>query len=76
MAQNGPNRGVFSHFLEFESLVFSDFAYYDRQQWYLAGTGGPVTEKKCSSPNWAHFEIFLIRNASIRNGSQNCLKML
>ena len=36
--------------LEFESLDLSDFAYYDRQAWYLAGTGGPVAEK-FSGPN-------------------------
>jgi len=33
-------------FLEFEPLDFSDFAYYHRQARYLAGTGGPVAEKK------------------------------
>ena len=37
--------GVSGHFLDFESLDFSDFAYYDRQAWYLADTGGPMTEK-------------------------------
>ena len=26
-----PKFGVFGHFLEFESLDFADFAYYDRQ---------------------------------------------
>ena len=28
---NLPKFGVFGHFLEFESLDFSNFAYYDRQ---------------------------------------------
>ena len=54
MGPNLPKFGVFGHFLEFESLDFSDFAYYDRQAWYLAGTGGPVAEKKLSSPNLGH----------------------
>ena len=37
-----PKSGVFGHFLDFKSLDFSDFVYYNRQQWYLAGTGGLV----------------------------------
>ena len=32
-----PKFEVFGHFLEFESLDFLDFAYYDRQAWYLTG---------------------------------------
>ena len=42
---------VLGHFLEFEQLDFSDFAYYNRQAWYLAGTGGLVAEQKFSGPN-------------------------
>ena len=53
MGPNLPKSGVFSHFLEFESLDFSDFAYYDRQAWYLAGTGGSVAEKKFPVQIWA-----------------------
>ena len=30
-----PKFKGFRHFLEFESLDFLDFAYYDRQAWYL-----------------------------------------
>ena len=30
--ENWPKLGVFGHFIEFESLDFSYFAYYDRQQ--------------------------------------------
>ena len=40
-------------FLEFEPLDFSDFAYYHRQARYLAGTGGPVAEKKFPAQIWA-----------------------
>ena len=35
IGQNGPKMiksGVFGHFLDFESLDFSDFVYNDRQQ--------------------------------------------
>ena len=45
----GPNLHkfeAFSHFLEFESLNFLDFAYYDGQAWYLTGKSDKVDEKK------------------------------
>ena len=53
MGPNLPKFEVFGHFLEFESLDLSDFAYYDRQAWYLAGTGGPMAEKKFQAQIWA-----------------------
>ena len=31
MGPNLPKFGVFGHFIEFASLDFSNFAYYDRQ---------------------------------------------
>ena len=62
MGPNLPKSGVFGHFLEFESLDFSDFAYYDRQAWYLAGTGGPVAEKKIEGPNLGHLGPNLAQN--------------
>ena len=62
MGPKWPKSGVFGHFLELESLVFSDFAYYDRQQWYRAGTGGHCTQKKCPGPKWAHFGPNLAQN--------------
>jgi hypothetical protein len=31
LGPNLPKFEVFGHFIEFESLDFSDFAYYDRQ---------------------------------------------
>ena len=43
MAKNGQNLAqneVFGHFLEIASLVFSNFAYDDRQAWYLTGDSG------------------------------------
>ena len=33
-------------FRPFSWVYFADFAYYDRQAWYLAGIGGSVAEKK------------------------------
>ena len=45
---------VFGHFLDFESLDLSDFAYYDKQAWYLAGTGDPVAEKNFQAQIWAN----------------------
>ena len=51
----GPNLGIlgpnlpkfkgFRHFLEFESLDFLDFAYYDRHAWYLTNKSQKVAEK-------------------------------
>ena len=32
-------------FRPFSWVYFADFAYYDRQAWYLAGIGGSVAEK-------------------------------
>ena len=51
---NLPKSWVFGYFLEFESLDFSDFAHYDRQACYLAGTGGHVAEKNI----WPKFGPF------------------
>ena len=45
LGPNLPKFEVFGHFLEFESLDFLDFAYYDRQAWYLTGESGKVGEK-------------------------------
>ena len=46
LGPNLPKFEVFGHFLEFESLDFLDFAYYDRQAWYLTGESDKVAEKK------------------------------
>ena len=40
----GSKFEVFGHFLEFESLDFLDFEYYDRQAWYLTGESDKVGE--------------------------------
>ena len=53
MGPNLPKFEVFGHFLEFESLDLSDFAYYDRQAWYLAGNGDHVAEKNFQAQIWA-----------------------
>ena len=37
LGPNLPKFEVFGHFLGFESLDFIDFAYYDRQAWYITG---------------------------------------
>ena len=57
MGQTGPKwaqNEVFGHFLDKKSLDFADFAYYDRQTWYVAtdlnlGHLGPI---------WAQNEVF------------------
>ena len=46
LGPNLPKFEIFGHFLEFESLDVLDFAYYDRQAWYLTGESGKVGEKK------------------------------
>ena len=45
LGPNLPKFKVFRHFLEFESLDFLDFAYYDRQAWYLTDKSQKVAEK-------------------------------
>ena len=54
MGPNLPKSGVFGHFLEFESLDFSDFAYLNRQTGFLNDSGGPVAEKN-SRPKFGPF---------------------
>ena len=61
MGPKWPKFGVLGHFLEFESLDFSDFAYYDKQAWYLADTHGPMAEK-ISLPNLGHLGPNLAQN--------------
>ena len=46
LGPNLPKFEVSGHFLEFESLDFFDFAYYDRRAWYLADSGGVSSQKK------------------------------
>ena len=45
LGPNLPKFEVFGHFLEFESLDFLDFAYYDRQAWYLTDKSQKVAEQ-------------------------------
>ena len=52
MAKNGQNRAqneVFAHFLEIASLDFANFAYNNRQAWYLTVYGGPSRWKNISA---------------------------
>ena len=50
---NLPKFEVFGHFLEFESLNFLDFAYYDRQARYLTGESDKVGEQIFRVQIWA-----------------------
>ena len=55
LGSNLPKFEVFCHFLEFESLDFLDFAYYDRQAGYLTGESHKVGEKKNLGPKFGPF---------------------
>ena len=46
-----PKFEVFGQLFKFESINFSDFAYFNRQTWYLTDDGGPVAEEKKLGPN-------------------------
>ena len=70
MGPKWPKSGVFGHFLDFESLDFSDFVYYDRQQLYLAGTDDYCTQKIIGpildlSPNYFCLQIHFLEIASL-----------
>ena len=45
LGPNLPKFKVFRNFLEFESLDSVDFAYYDRQTWYLTSKNQKVAEQ-------------------------------
>ena len=47
--------GLQIHFLDCYPSEFIHFAYYDRQQWYLAYSGGTVVEKKNLDPDLGLF---------------------
>ena len=58
-------KGFFGQYLRKKSLDFADFAYYDRQAWYLATDSGQCAEKKYLGlnlghlgPIWAQNEVF------------------
>ena len=53
MGQKGVKKGskwVFFHFLEFWSIDFLYFAYYDRWAWCLATSVNKLPKKKCRPP--------------------------
>ena len=64
-----PKFEVFGKLFKFESLNFSDFAYFNRQTWYLTANGGPVAERIFStkfgpcldlSPNYFCLQIHFL----------------
>ena len=64
MAKNGQNwaqNEVFGHFLEIASLDFDNFAYNDRQAWYLTGYGGLSRWKKYFGQIWAKIGQILVK---------------
>ena len=66
MGQTGPKRAqneVFGHFLDKKSLDFADFAYYDRQAWYLVTDGGLCAEKNLTL-NFAHLDPIVPKTRS------------
>ena len=46
LGPNLPKFQVFGQLFKFASLNFSDFAYFNRQTWYLTDDGGLVARKK------------------------------
>ena len=46
LGPNLPKYQVFGQLFKFASLDFSDFAYFNRQTWYLTDDGGLVARKK------------------------------
>ena len=46
LGPNLPKSELFGQLFKFESLDFSDFAYFNRPTCYLTDTGGLVAEKK------------------------------
>ena len=53
MGPQWPKFEGFGHFLEFESLVFSNFVEYGRLEMYVTEDGGQSAEKKFWSRNLA-----------------------
>ena len=58
LGPNLPKFGVFSHFREFESLDFSNFAYFNRKTWYLTDSGGHVAEKNFEVKFGPNLELY------------------
>ena len=77
-AKKGPRGGqneVLGHFYVQNALVFANFAYYDRELWYLVVIGGLSAEKNLLALKWAQLgpkrgqnEVlgyFYVQNASV-----------
>ena len=57
MGHFGLKRGqneVLGHFHVQNALVCANFAYHDRELWYLVVSGGRSAEKKLSGPKMGH----------------------
>ena len=63
-----PKFEVFGHFLEFESLDFLDFAYYDRQAWYLRGRSDLLTCFSKTTKNRISLKFSILRSGYIKRG--------
>ena len=48
------------HYLDFYLQAFFYFAYYDRKQWFLVGTGGFSRLNFFSVLLWTHLQIFFV----------------
>ena len=53
MGPQWPKFEGFGHFLEFESLVFSNFVEYGRLEMYVTKDGGQSAEKKKLVPKFS-----------------------
>ena len=62
---------ILSQILGFRPFSRVYFAYYDRQAWYLAGTGGPMVEKKFPGPNLGHLGQNFAKFSKILHFSKN-----
>ena len=51
--------GVFGHFLEIATLDFANFAYNDRQEWYLVDPCSSSVQKKYLRLLWRFFAYWL-----------------
>ena len=76
LGPNLPKFEVFGQLFKFESLNISDFAYFNRQAWFLNDNGGRVAEKKFPvkfgprldfSPNYFTVSKFIFSIATHQN---------
>ena len=56
MGQIGPKKGqneVIGYVYAQNALLFADYAYYDRELWYLVFSDGQSAEKNSLALKWA-----------------------